>query len=186
MKNNPTQKDKYQILHSFGFYPSLRFETQEKDEDPILLLRMHPITQVYWVINGLFFLIILFFLNLIISSYFSMGQIIFFNIFFGSLILSYFWFNFLNWYFNVGIITNKKIVDVDYHGVIYKEVTMTKINNVEDITSKTGGYFSSIFDYGNVFIQTAGTEANIEYVNIPHPSQVVSLINNLVGKNHGY
>lgn len=176
----------HQFFHSFCSYPKIKFSIQENDEEIILVLRMHPITQIFWLVNGIIFFIVLFLFNIFFSSYFSLNQIFFFNIFFISLIFSYLWFNFLNWYFNVGIITNKRVIDIDYHGVIYKEFTVAKLNKIEDITSKTGGYLQSIFDYGNVFIQTAGTEVNIEFINIPQPSKVVSVINNLLTRHHGF
>jgi membrane protein YdbS with pleckstrin-like domain len=183
MKNNGQN---HKLFHSFCLYPEVRFETQENKEDVILVLRAHPVTQIYWFLNGLFFILILILLNYFISSFLNPSQTFFLNIFGIIFIFSYFWLNFLNWFFNVGVITSKRIIDIDFHGVIYKEVTEARLNRVEDITSKSGGYFQSFFDYGNVFIQTAGNEANIEFLNIPYPSQVVTKINELLGKNHGY
>ena len=61
-------------------------------------------------------------------------------------------------------------------------MTIAIAGKIEDVTSKTGGFLSSIFDYGNVFVQTAGTEANIEFVNIPKPSQVAQIINSLINQ----
>ena len=86
----------------------------------------------------------------------------------------------MNWYFNVGIITNKGIVDVDFNLVLYKETTYTLLNHVEDITAKIGRFFESVFDFGNLFVQTAGTERNTEFLNIPHPSAAAKIINSLV------
>lgn len=184
MKNN--NKSNHHYLHSYCFYPNIRFETQGASEKVILILRAHPITQVPWLINSLIFFILLFGLNLVIPSFFNLNQIIFINIFGLIIVFSYLWFNFLSWFFNVGIITSERIVDVDFHMALYKEVTATRLNRIEDITAKTGGYLASLFDYGNVFIQTAGTEANIEFFNIPHPSQVVETINNLIEESHGH
>ncbi len=183
MENNT--KSHHHLLHSYCFYPGYRFETQSPSEKIILVLRAHPITQVPWIVNGLLFFILLVILNFLPLSFFNARQIIFINIFGLVFVLSYFWFNFLNWFFNVGIVTSERIVDIDFHMALYKEVTASQLNRVEDITSKTGGYLASFFDYGNVFIQTAGTEANIEFINVPHPSQVVQTINGLLGKNHG-
>ena len=100
------------------------------------------------------------------------------------LIGSYFWFVFLNWYFNVGIISNKRIVDVDFNVVLYKEVTYTLLSHIEDVTSKSGGFFESVFDYGNLFIQTAGTEVNTEFINIPHPSAAAKIIDMVIQQSH--
>jgi hypothetical protein len=72
------------------------------------------------------------------------------------------------------------VIDIDLHSILYKEVTMAVLGKIEDVTSKSGGFFSSIFNYGNVFVQTAGTEANVEFINIPRPSEVTKIINSLL------
>ncbi len=50
---------------------------------------------------------------------------------------------------------------------------------MEDVTAKSGGFFASIFNFGNVFVQTAGTEVNLEFHNIPRPAEVTRIINSL-------
>ncbi|MEK9169247.1 MAG: hypothetical protein AAB788_00730, partial [Patescibacteria group bacterium] len=107
------------------------------------------------------------------------------NLFFIIFILSYIWFNILNWYFNVGIITNKRVIDIDFYAVLYKEITNAQLGRIEDTTVKSGGYIESFFDYGSIFVQTAGTEANVEFINVPHPSDAVQIINKLLSKKHG-
>ena len=100
--------------------------------------------------------------------------------------LSYALFNFINWYYNVGIITNKRVIDVDFFSIFYKEITVARLGNIQDITTKSGGYIQAFFDYGTIFIQTAGTDANVEFINVPMPSQIVQTINNLLAKKHGF
>jgi hypothetical protein len=80
----------------------------------------------------------------------------------------------------VGLITNERIVDVDFYNVLYKEVTATRIEKIEDVTSKSGGFIESFFHYGDVFVQTAGNELNIEFLEVPSPSRVVRIINDLM------
>ncbi len=173
-------KPSHSILHSFCVKPGYRFETQHLTEQVILVLRAHPITQLPWIFNSIFLLIILFFLNFLFLNFLSTSQTLFANIFGLAVIFAYIWFNFLSWFFNVGIITNERIIDIDFHTVIYKEVTETQLAKVEDVTAKSGGFFASIFNYGTVFVQTAGAEVNIEFINVPKPSEVTKIINSLV------
>lgn len=70
-------------------------------------------------------------------------------------------------------------MDVDFSDVVYKEITEARLDRVEDITSKGGGFFETFFNYGDLFIQTAGTELNIEFDNIPNPADVVRIIDDL-------
>lgn len=168
------------LLHSFCIKPKAHFETQLENEEILLLLRAHPVTQLPWIFNGIFLLILLFFVNIFVGSFFSSQQLLFFNIGGFAFIFAYLWFNFLSWFFNVGIITNLRILDVDFHAVISKEITEARLSKVEDITEKTAGYFGALFNYGSVFIQTAGTEANVEFINIPRPTDVVKIINSIL------
>lgn len=178
MENN---NQSHHLLHSFCTYPGVKFETQQAGEMVVLVLRAHPVTQIGWIVNSLILFILLFVLNFIMPQIFNVNQILFINIFGIVIILSYAWFNFLSWFFNVGIITNRRVIDVDFSSVIYKEVSETRLNRIEDITSKSGGYLQSYFDYGDLFIQTAGTQENIEFIKVPHPSQAVQIINSLTG-----
>ncbi|MCX7881093.1 MAG: hypothetical protein N2482_01095 [Patescibacteria group bacterium] len=175
-------KESHRTFHSFCFYPQARFDGQHDKEKPILVVRSHPITQLSWFFNGLLIFLLIIGFCLFFHSYLNFFELSF-VIFFGlALLLSYFWLNFLIWYYNVGIITDERIIDIDFHPISYKEVSMTVLAKVEDVTSKTGGFLSSFFDFGNVFIQTAGTEINIEFFNIPYPAEVVQVINQLIEK----
>lgn len=172
----------HQFLHSFCINPDVRFGTQTADESVILVLRAHPITQVGWILNSIFLLLLLFIGNLFLSGILTVQQMLFTTIFGLVLITSYVFFNFITWYFNVGIVTNKRLIDIDYQMVIYREVTEARLVNIEDITSKSGGFIESFFDFGDVFVQTAGTDRNIEFDNIPEPSDAVRIIDDLTGK----
>jgi len=183
MENNP--KSENRLLSAYLLYPDIKFESYEPGEKIILLLRSHPFTQTGWIFNVFVLLIILFSVNFILPSFFSFNKIFVFNCFGLVFILSFIWMNILNWYFNVGIITNKRIIDIDLHGIIYKEITSARLDRIQDITVKSGGYFESFFDYGTIFIQTAGTEANVEFIDIPYPGLVVQKINKLLSKKHG-
>ncbi|OGK43419.1 hypothetical protein A3B40_01400 [Candidatus Roizmanbacteria bacterium RIFCSPLOWO2_01_FULL_37_16] len=170
----------HNFLHAFCIKPSYRFETQHPNEQVILVLRAHPITLLPWIFNSLVLLIFLVFINFLFLKFLTPSQTIFANFFGLAFIFAYIWFNFLSWFFNLGIITNERIIDIDFHAVIYKEVTETQLTKVEDVTAKSSGFFASIFNFGNVFVQTAGTEVNIEFINIPKPSEVTKIINELV------
>jgi len=173
---------KHRYFHAFCTYPDLKFDVQERDEKVILVLRAHPITQIPWLVNSILLFVLLYLSNSFFNNFLSTLQIVFFNLSISFFILSYAWINFISWFFNVGIITNKRIVDVDYQPITYKEVTGTRLGKVEDVTDKTTGFFASIFNYGDLFIQTAGAEINIEFLSIPAPATAVRIINKLIGR----
>src|SRR3989339_359212 len=183
MENN---NKKSSAFYSYILNPDIKFDTQEDGEKIYLLLRSHPFTQLRWVLASILFFILFFVFNFFPQSFFNLGQILIINLFFIVFILSYIWFNILNWYFNVGIITNKRVIDIDFYAVLYKEITNAQLGRIEDTTVKSGGYIEAFFDYGSIFVQTAGTEANVEFINVPHPSDAVQIINKLLSKKHGF
>jgi len=173
------------VFFSYCLYPEIKFETYEPGEKIILLLRAHPFTQLYWILYSVFSLILIFVVNIIISSFFAISQLFLLNCFMAVFLLSFIWFNLLNWYFNVGIVTNRRVIDIDFYAVLYREITVARLDKIQDITVKSGGYFEAFFNYGTIFIQTAGTEANIEFADIPRPAEVVQMIEKLLTKRHG-
>lgn len=177
------QKESHHYLHALCVRPQVTFESQKVGEEVILVLRRHPITQIGWILNTLFLLIILIFINMFLAQIFALNQIIVFNAFAFVLIFSYVWINTLLWLFNVGIVTNMRILDIDLFNVLYKEVTATKVDHVTDVTSKIGGYFGSLFQFGLVQVKTEGFTQNIEFDEIPRPTDVVHIINDLI--RHG-
>lgn len=173
------------VFFSYCLYPEIKFETYEPGEKIILLLRAHPFTQLSWILYSIFSLILIFVVNIIISSFFAISQLFLLNCFMAVFLLSFIWFNLLNWYFNVGIVTNRRVIDIDFYAVLYREITVARLDKIQDITVKSGGYFEVFFNYGTIFIQTAGTEANIEFADIPRPAEVVQMIEKLLTKRHG-
>lgn len=170
---------RHRYFHSFCIRPDVRFDAQEDNEEVILVLRAHPITQIPWIAASALALFILIFLNFFFPAVLNARQIIFANFLGLVLILSYIWLNILLYIFNVGIISTKRVLDIDFYSILYREVSETRLIKVEDITSKEGGYFGSFFNYGNVFVQTAGSDTNIEFLNIPDPANAVKIINHL-------
>jgi len=82
----------------------------------------------------------------------------------------------LSYYLNVQIVTDRRIVDIDQVGLFSHTVSELHIENIEDVTSETNGIFGTIFNYGMVFVQTAGTIERFEFDNVPNPTAIEKLI----------
>jgi hypothetical protein len=182
MDNMDDIKTSDHVFHSLSLRPKIEFEAQTDNEEIILAVRAHPITFIPIILNGVVLFILIFCVNFILPELLNMEQILFFNIFVSVIFIGYLWFNYLSWYFNIGIITNHRVIDVDFRSILYKEVTYTNLNKIEDVTAKGGGFIASVFNFGNVYIQTAGTEVNVEFMNIPRPSFVAKIVNGLLNK----
>ncbi len=168
-------------LGAFCILPNTRYSQQEPDEKILLTLRASPYTQVIWVVNSAIALILLIGLVAYLST-FSVLTVVVLSLLVGlSLIFTYAWYNFVIWYYNLGIVSTLRIVDIDYYGISKRVTTETRVNKVADATAKTSGFFGQIFNYGDVFVVTDGPEQNIEFFNVPEPDMAVSIINSAMG-----
>lgn len=170
----------HSTLHALCFKPDIHFTNQKEGEIVLLSLRTHPITLLPAIFNILIIFILMSSLNFIIPQFLGWFATLYINVFFIFFLCIYAWILFTNWYFNIGIITNQQIIDIDFNIVLSKEMTRTGLTSVEDVTVKTSGFFPGIFNYGNIFIQTAGTQINTEFLAIPRPGKVGQIIQDII------
>ena len=177
-----------EALGSYVVKPhSIHFATQATTEQILLILRRHPITQLLWILMAavLTILPIIFFpfltdvfVDLDIPGSYQLVLVLFWYLAAFAFILT----NFILWYFNVNIVTDRRVLDIDFPSLLIQEVSGTHIEQIEDVTYNQIGVFSSIFNYGDVFVQTAGPDSNIEFLQVPHPKNVARIILELMGK----
>lgn len=175
------KKEKKSYLSSYLRNPKgINFEMKDKEEKIELLLRMHPITNIGWILVA----IVMFFAPFIVKQFpifdflpqnyqfiVSLGWYL--------IILSFVLENFLTWYFNVYIITDERIIDVDFYNLIYKDVSEADIEKIQDVSYRMGGVVRTLFNYGDVFMQTAAEKPNFEFLAVPKPDRVVKLLQEL-------
>lgn len=169
------------IIASFATLPTnVRFKTQELEEKIILLLRMHWITNVPWIAMAILFMVSPMILNyfplfdFLPARYQFMGLILWYL-----LVTAFIIEQFLIWFFNVYIITDERVVDIDFYGLLHKEISDAKIDKIQDVRVKIGGIIASLFNFGDIFIQTAGEEPNFDFRSVPNPERVAKILQGL-------
>lgn len=180
-------------VHPFSSYCELpkdiSFQSQSHDEVVLLFTRRHFITNLGWILTTLLLILFPAFFGFIIQAFDQARiplppQFIVLSILFYFLVVfGYAFMNFLTWFYNVLIVTQKEIVDIDYSHLVYHNVAATNVNLVEDVNYTQAGFIRGIFNYGDVYVQTAGGKENIEALAIPKPARVSKIILNLIG--HG-
>lgn len=108
-------------------------------------------------------------------------------LFFGSSWLFFLWIIFfMNWtdyYLDVLVITNKKLIDVEQQGLFRRDVATAPIGNVQDIKIEIKGVIRSIFDFGNLYIQTGAVERELLIKDIKSPAKVKAVILDTIAEN---
>ncbi len=173
--------------HFFSSYcknpHGVSFGEQEENENILLLLRRHFVVNIPWITASIALLILPFIFPFILRFFpFPLPQqetILLFIAFYFLVVFGFIILNFTLWYFHVGIVTNIRVIDIDLSGILYRQISEAKVKSIEDVTYDQTGFITSLFNYGNVHVQTAGTEENIEYDRVPKPSQVADIIGDI-------
>lgn len=168
-------------LSAFCFYPDgINFENRESQEKIILFLRQHPIVNIPWIIVVLLMLLAPFFVSEFPLFLNVPSNFLFIFVLMWYLLVTAFTIEkFLTWFFNVYIVTDERIVDIDFYNLIYKEVSDAKIDKIQDVTYNMGGVVRALFNYGNVLIQTASEVPNFEFLAVPKPDKVARILQDL-------
>ncbi len=82
-----------------------------------------------------------------------------------------------NYYLDIWIVTDKRIINIDQIGLFRRDVSTLRVERVQDIKVETHGFFATIFNFGNLQVQTAGPEANFYLIRgIANPDMVRNAI----------
>jgi hypothetical protein len=189
-----TPSDTSNRVHLFSAFTrnpyDISFQNQAENEKVILFIRRSFFTNIKWLVMGLFLLIIplLIFLTqglwgftfLTLPPKVSLLFIAFYYL----LLTTYFYVNYITWYFNISLVTDKNVIDVDFSGLVFKNVAATKISLVQDVSYAQIGVVRNFFDFGDVLVQTAGTLENFTFEAAPKPQKIVHIIESMIGKRY--
>jgi hypothetical protein len=151
------------------------FPTQEAGEKIFFLIRRH------WIV----FVTLAFFIFVMTLPLFALGVywIISPEVFFGELgnfviifasiyaliIVGLCLYGFVNYYLDVYIITNERLVDIKQNGFFRREIAELHLRQVQDVEARVEGFLGTMMHFGNVYIQTAGERENFKLEDVPHP-----------------
>ncbi|MEK7163973.1 MAG: hypothetical protein AAB768_02395 [Patescibacteria group bacterium] len=168
------------MLGAYNVRPDTRFVAQQEDEEIVLLLRAHPITNIPWILLAILMLILPSLLlggglfTAVPGKFMFIGKLTWYL-----MALVFTLEKILYWYYSVFIITNERLVDIDFYNLMYRTVTYANLNHIEEPESITGGFIRSIFQYGDVYVTTASEKPTVEALNVPFPDKVVDIISRL-------
>jgi uncharacterized membrane protein YdbT with pleckstrin-like domain len=142
-----------------------------------------------------FFLIIMF--SVIIFSSIMVGLTLFPDFFTGEnktilfflqsfFMLSIWIFSFLIWidyYFDIWIITSERIINIEQIGMFTRRASELRFQKIQDVTVEVLGFLPTIFNFGDVKIQTAGTENEFIFRTVSDPQEIKNIIMKILKHN---
>ncbi|HNZ70531.1 MAG TPA: PH domain-containing protein [Candidatus Dojkabacteria bacterium] len=169
--------DKSPVTSFVAFPQQTSFDGQDKDENIILIIRQHPAVYIpqFFLVLALIVVAIVFNvalsnLDLVVGTRIALTAGL--GIFFFLIVLAVIFYTFIKWFYTVNIVTDERIVDLDFKNILAHEYSEAQIEKIEDVTHRVNGFLGLLFDFGTVTIQTAGTKPEFEFDNVPRPRDV--------------
>lgn len=78
----------------------------------------------------------------------------------------------VDYYFDIWIVTTERIINIEQKGVFVRHVSELKLVNIQDITTEVEGIIPTLLNYGNVHIQTAAEENRFVFRNVGDPYHI--------------
>jgi hypothetical protein len=167
-------------------FNKFHFQGQKMGEKILLVLHRHwldIVTQLFLALGMVFLLILSFiFLPILFPELNTQSDRSFFLLiesFIAMLIWIIFFIIWIDYYFDVWIITNKRVVNIEQKGLFVRHVSELEIENIQDITTEVKGVIPTFLNFGDVFIQTAAEKERFQFHNVPDPYKVKDLVMNL-------
>lgn len=160
------------------------FAGQEFNEEIVHFLRRHWLSFLGWIL----ILAPLFFVPFVIVpiAYVNLGVEFFTDInrayiVIGASAYYLFWLSiflaaWITYYLNAVVITDRRLVVIEQSGLFNRRVSEQSLLRVQDVSAKIVGFLQTFFNYGTVFVETAGEAPNFEIQNIPEPRRIANAI----------
>ncbi|MEK7546078.1 MAG: PH domain-containing protein [Patescibacteria group bacterium] len=84
----------------------------------------------------------------------------------------FFFSQFTDYYLDIDIVTNDRILDINQKGLFGRSVSELDLTRVQDVHSEIKGIIPTLLNYGTVDVQTAASEENFHFEQVPDPHKV--------------
>lgn len=87
------------------------------------------------------------------------------------------WSIWTDYYLDTLIITDKRIFDIDQHGLFRRTSSSFRLDRIQNITVDMKGVIQTLLDFGTLHIETAGENEDFVATYISHPYDIKKMIN---------
>lgn len=165
------------------------FEGKKEGEEVVIFLHRHWLTislkMSYLVVAALIPFIIIGIFGKIIQA---LGLLPLYAVMWGAfyMILWYTLFYLLTMYtLDTWIVTNMRIINSVQHGFFNRSISELSLDKIQDVAIDVDGALATMLNFGNLKVQTAGSERHFVFEDTPFPQHVKDTIMHLVAiKRH--
>lgn len=174
-------------------YSKHHFPNQKPGEHILMYLHRHWVVLLGIIIVNILMALIPLVFWILFENYTNILDVPQYNALFTLLVSSFYLFNilfffanFVDYYLDVWIVTNKRIINIEQKGLFSRVTSEKELSQMQDVTANVDGFVQTVFDFGDVVIQTAGEHSNFIFKQIPHANKVARQISNLVAEYKRY
>jgi hypothetical protein len=80
--------------------------------------------------------------------------------------------HFIDFYLDVWIVTNDRIIDMEQFGLFSRTISELDLFQIQDVTTEITGFIATMFNYGDVTVQTASNNSSIVFRKVPNPNMI--------------
>ncbi|MFZ2152645.1 MAG: PH domain-containing protein [Microgenomates group bacterium] len=156
------------------------FAEQDDDEKILVAMRPHWFTNVSWIFTSIFLFLLpslIHFVPLINTLPWNYQFVI--TLSWYLIAIAYTFEKFMGWYFDVYIITDRRVIDIDFINLLTKKYAEADISKIQDVSSKVSGVSQTFFNYGSVLIQTASEVNELHFDKVANPEKIVKILQEL-------
>ncbi|MFA5947660.1 MAG: hypothetical protein WC806_01645 [Candidatus Gracilibacteria bacterium] len=139
----------------------------DEDEKIIVVIHRHPIILFNASLKVFFFGVII-----PVAFYFMFPSVLYVAIawgiggFFGML------YHIIDWYFDVWLITNTGVIDIDKNGLFEKSSTRIEYHMIEGIAYTIKGFWATVLNYGDIQIDKISTATTVILHDAASPKRI--------------
>lgn len=98
----------------------------------------------------------------------------------------FFYSQFVEFYLDIWIVTNDRIVDIEQQGLFARTISELDLYRIQDVTVVVNGFFPTMFHYGNIYVKTASNNSQIIFRNVSHPNEIRQVLIQLAEEDRKY
>lgn len=91
-------------------------------------------------------------------------------------------FTFFDHHLDVWLVTDAHIVDIQQNSLFNRNIAKQELSRIQDVEAEIKGVLPTLFNYGNILIQSAGTTERITFTKVPNPHAIADTIVRLMHK----
>lgn len=100
----------------------------------------------------------------------------------GLVLWALFWQFWTTYYMDIWVVTNRRIIDIDYRRLFDRDIAILRLDRVQDVTTKVTGIIGTLLHFGSVSLQSAGSDKEFVIDQIANPEMLRDGIVRAAGK----